>query len=212
MSEEQRKIDRLVHEMGFNTMEAKMALQDTNGDIDMAVNKLMNGEYSPPPYSSSSASAEPQHDAKQDAIKKQSAIPKLISDITHRQKFDIPKYEEHPSAPSILDIGTKPPGNEVGIESLPPPYEKIEKLSRIRLWEQESNVKHLNDDLSSISSADVSLWCRERCEVCFSKFLKGDDAADVKKLMQENLVQQGGKVCDKLLFGKGPSAFGFRHA
>jgi len=44
------KVNKLVLEMGFSRAEATMALNDSSGDVEMAVDKLLRGEYAPPPY------------------------------------------------------------------------------------------------------------------------------------------------------------------
>ncbi len=47
---------RLVNEMGFPRSEAIMALTDCNGNIELSVQKLIEGEYAPPPYTELSKS------------------------------------------------------------------------------------------------------------------------------------------------------------
>ena len=44
------KIKTLVNEMGFSADEASMALRETGGDMEMAINKILAGECAPPPY------------------------------------------------------------------------------------------------------------------------------------------------------------------
>lgn len=195
------EINKLVNEMGFGREESRMAIQDADGNIDTAIEKLVNGNYAPPPYSPAAAVAPPnpavpvlteESSVKSKEKDHSSFLPHFLSDLTHRNK-STPTYEDHPTAPPLSSIGgiypDLPPSNFDNLNSLPPPYEKIEKSEKIKKWEQDENVFHLTVDNYKANNF-IGFSYSERCSVCFSQLAQGE--LDMKSL-KENIITQRGK-------------------
>lgn len=201
------EINKLVNEMGFGREESRMAIQDADGNIDTAIEKLLNGNYAPPPYSP--AAVAPPNPAvpvltEESSVKSKekdhsSFLPHFLSDLTHRNK-STPTYEDHPTAPPLSSIGgiypDLPPSNFDNLNSLPPPYEKIEKSEKIKKWEQDENVFHLTVDNYKANNF-IGFSYSERCSVCFSQLAQGE--LDMKSL-KENIITQRGKVIKYIFF------------
>ena len=116
---DQEGIDILVKEMGFARAEAAMAIADCNGNIELAVEKLLAGEYAPPPYS----------DIEQDSTVLSCNDVTLECNTSPR-----PEKASH--------------GTDFGVDSNPPPYTKVCLQSELSSWEIKSSATFCKLDSS----------------------------------------------------------------
>jgi len=211
-------ISQLVTDMGFNRAEASMALDDTSGDLEKAVDKLLQGDYAPPPYTpSNGAQFQPMctNTRAETTVREEKSFDKpgdndlyptmknFLSDLTGRSKR--PEYdEENPSAPPLLvDLSDdRPEGMSSSFtdirpqwqqfDTLPPPYEKFEKDSKIKNWEQEMSITHPSE---STDFVDFSASRSERCPVCFNAVVSVTGG-------KEGIVCHRGKIFHQACFMK----------
>ena len=163
-------IERLVCEFGFDRVEAKLALNNTNGNLELAIERLLSGQYAPPPYD------EPPS-IKAFSVSDPSFGSKVKSLLPGRKKQQQPYYEDHPTAPGFNEISKQaenqllPPENQC----LPPPYEKVVKLDSIQKWEREAQVIFFNENAAAGYSFQNPLY-NERCCSCFNELQNRETA------------------------------------
>ena len=177
-----KDLNKLVNEMGFNRMEAQMALEESRGDINIATNKLTSGAYAPPPYAPvSEKAAYPSHQAsiaEKNRIDDPSKLnfSNVLGNITG--KHNAPIVEDKPSAPSFTSLTHDLQKIQIelpeGTKQMPPPYEVIDKSNKVKAWEKDANVFHFDCSQSSSSPSasrkeqPIYLQQGERCDVCFN--------------------------------------------
>lgn len=167
-------IERLVCEFGFGQIEAKLALNDTNGNLELAIDRLLNGQYAPPPYDEPhSIKTFPISDPPTDS----SSFGSRVKSFPPGTKTNQPYYEDHLTAPGFNEIS-----KQAENQCLPPPYEKVVKLDSIQKWESEAQVIFFNENAAASSSFQNPLY-NERCCSCFNE------------LQNQQTAQQHGKVC-----------------
>jgi len=191
-------VNKLVNDLGFNRTEATMALEDTLGDVDRAIDRLLQGDYAPPPYTSTSTTsdAEGEHLTKHPhtnaqneksncySSKKQEtnlypSMKNFLNALPGRSRR--PEVEqEDPTAPPLLvdlsDAGEQEPtpssssSNTVQqqFDTLPPPYQKFKKDNKMRDWEQEMQISYYNEQSGTGDFSGFSASRSERCPVCFN--------------------------------------------
>ena len=149
-----KSIFKLVNEMGFSRMEAQMALEESQGNIDVAIKKLSSGAYAPPPYAPTNQS---------------------ISASGPYPRIEKKNQENKPTAPSFSSLSRDL--NQIQIElpegtkQMPPPYEIIDKSQKVKAWEQEANVFHFDSPTPSSAAHQnqpIYLQQGDRCDVCFN--------------------------------------------
>ena len=174
-------IERLVCEFGFGRVEAKLALNDTNGNLELAIDRLLNGQDAPPPYDEPSST---KASFVFDPSTNSSSFGSKVKSFLPGRKKQQPYYEDHPTAPGFNEISKQvenqllPPEDQC----LPPPYEKVVKLDSIQKWEREAQVIFFNENAAVSSSFQNPLY-NERCCSCFNE------------LQNQETAQQHGKVC-----------------
>lgn len=201
VSKSSSDVNKLVKEMGFSKAEATMALTDSRGDLNQAIEKLLAGEYEPPPYSENQeqqtvgncygGSALPQFASKESAEAHEgnsetigNRLTNFLGDLT-RRKVEVPKVKEDPTAPSFYDLTEQLHSLPSTAKQMPPPYEIEEKHKKVTSWEEEFSVFHVQ--LNTPSSSQMQMMGSSedvRCDVCFS-ILKSSDA---------DILSQNGKV------------------
>ena len=161
----QAGMDVLVKEMGFARSEATMAISDCNGNIELAVEKLLAGEYAPPPYS--------------DVQKDLSAAVKC-DDITIACGSTFRPVEVE----SEKKMNGK---SDSGIYANPPPYTKVCLQSELSSWEIQSQATFC--DLDS-SYSRIGGGCFARCSTCFDEIFENEKSGASNKA-----VKDGIRVC-----------------
>ena len=201
-----KELFKLVNEMGFSRVEAEMALKESQGKLDVAIEKLTSGAYAPPPYDaqytqknqpSTSSGYYPKIEEKNridDPTK--FTVSKMLSDL--KGKHNVPLVEDKPTAPSFSALSKDL--NQIRIElpdgakEMPPPYEVNDKTQKFKSWEQQSNVFHFdyqNTSSSTTAQQNQPIYLRQgdRCDVCFN-ILESS----------ENVLSQNKKVLYTLYF------------
>lgn len=177
MSKYNSELEKLVNDMGFNRMEASMALDETAGNMNNAIKNLLAGKYAPPPYQQEYAAPEfvklSENNRIDDPSKK--TFSNLLADL--RGKHNAPVVNDHPTAPSIVDL----PRNEFfnkfnlpnGVKEMPPPYEIVYKTEKIKDWEKGLDVFY------NANKATQSLYrggtTEDRCDACFNILGNSED-------------------------------------
>ena len=178
-------MNTLVNEMGFNRIEAQMALEEAKGNISSAIEKLTSGQYAPPPYDpigetspnlrgATNVSSIPENNRVDNPT--ELTFSNIWADITG--KHNAPVVEDKPTAPSFFDLSNDL--NQVQIQlpetakMMPPPYQIVDKTQKVQNWEKDSNVFYFDDGQSNFkSSTDHGqstsfLGNKDRCDVCFN--------------------------------------------
>jgi len=214
MSQEEL-IDKLVKDMGFNRAEATMALNDASGNMERAVDKLLNGDYAPPPYTPTNepASTEPlctggqmNTASEQKPPVEGGAYPSVrnfLSELTGRSTrpvFD----EENPTAPPLVvdlpDIDDNRRSTALNepqlphqLHTLPPPYEILQKETKMKSWEEEMSIEFAERDFVNYTASES-----ERCAVCFSAILSPDGSTR----RREDIMCHKGQIFHQACFTK----------
>eukprot|EP00112_Aurelia_sp_Birch-Aquarium-sp1_P025109 Seg82.1 transcript_id=Seg82.1/GoldUCD/mRNA.D3Y31 product="hypothetical protein" protein_id=Seg82.1/GoldUCD/D3Y31 len=133
-----------LNEMGFARSEAIMALSESNGNLEMAINKLVAGNCAPPPYSEIS----------NDKVLNSAAEPR-------------------PSRPSDIfstitdDKSNLPSKYGLEVNSNPPPYTKVCLEMELKDWETNCPANFFKPAGSSSDSF-------QRCSTCFDEIFEDE--------------------------------------
>jgi len=200
------EMNTLVSEMGFNHIEAQMALEEAKGNVSSAIEKLTSGQYAPPPYDHVGETSQTLEATSNEIIEKnrldnhtELSFSNIWADI--RGKHNAPVVEDHPTAPSFFDLTNDL--NQIHIQlpetakMLPPPYQIVNKTQKVQKWEKDSNVFYFNDKINSPSNFSSAtgqsqntsfLGNQDRCDVCFNVLTSPED-----------ILSQNNKVCTLIL-------------
>ena len=140
----------LTNEMGFVRSEAIMALLESNGNLEMAINKLLAGNCAPPPYSEIS----------HDKVLNVAEEPSIIR-----------PYDIFPTIAENIDEKSNLP-SKYGLEvnSNPPPYTKVCLEMELKDWETKCPANFFKPGFSSGSSL--------RCSTCFDEIFENEKLSD----------------------------------
>ena len=164
--------------MGFQRAEAIMALTETNGNMDSAIKNLSLQKYAPPAYS----------DIENCGIICAVESPDGCNSNLEKV-FTAANFENQPfaAANAPMDIP-----DEFALPCLPPPYEKVNTLNKVRDWEDQSNVFHINEKNTGNLPIDLVKYDQKRCSVCFNQILTlGEDGM---KFIEGDIVQHNFNV------------------
>ena len=153
-------VDVLVREMGFARSEATMAFADCNGNMELAVEKLLAGEYAPPPYS----------DVQEDSASGLNCDDVKISyDSTVRPTFGHEKGMH---------------GIDFGVDANPPPYTKVCLQSELNSWEIKSQATfcNLNSSYSRVGGGSFA-----RCSTCFDEIFENEKSGASNKAVRDGI-------------------------
>lgn len=189
-------VNKLVNEMGFDKAEASMALSDSQGDLNQAIEKLLAGEYAPPPYSENQQPHEQAeggslvyHSKKSDLNYPEdnnsvgSRLINFFGDITQR-KAKVPEVKENPTAPSFYDLTEQLHSLPSTAKQMPPPYQIEEKQKKVSSWEEEFNVYQVQLNNLAQQKSLMGPVFETRCDVCFS----------ILKEREEDILSQNARV------------------
>jgi len=203
-----------LSDMGFSNVEAEMALKDNSYNVDAAIEKLLSGQYKPPPYESNLY-------PNQELTCVNPGITNPTSDHHHHhssilhslttpfKKKTTPLYhKDKASAPSLFHIEGE---NGQQFTTLPPPYEKIKKKETLRSWEATQNITYLSEQELENTSTIARIY-EDRCSTCFNELVNapsqpyGDPYGNKQNTsMNKNIVKESGKYyhtdCYKRKYG-----------
>lgn len=158
-SAKQNQIDVLVNEMGFARAEAAMAISDCDGNLQLAIDKLLAGEYAPPPYTDT---------------EKDSTLVVSSRDIS----LDIdPGSSKQNQEKTALQNG-------YGLESNPPPYTKICLESELNNWEDRSTATFCKLDSTFSRTGGGSF---ARCSTCFDEIFENEKSGASNKAVKDGI-------------------------
>lgn len=195
---------KLVNEMGFSRMEAEIALKESQGNLDAAIEKLISGAYAPPPYAQHAQANELSvAPADYPKIEEKNRIDNptkftfsnLLDDLKGKHKA--PLVEDNATAPSFSALSKELDHIRIelpdGAKEMPPPYEVNDKSQKFKSWEQQSNVFHFDFQNSSSSSRnhqDQPIYLRQgdRCDVCFNILESSENVLTQNKKVIYNLI------------------------
>jgi len=213
------ELHMLINEMGFNRIEAEMALQESRGDVNAAIGKLTSGTYAPPPYDpvgieqTATASSNISEKNRVDEPSKLT-FSNLLADLKGSHKA--PVVEDKPTAPSFSNLSNDV--NQIKLElpetarEMPPPYEVVDKSHKVKAWEKEANVFYFDAPSSRSSSSaspstgaygggfnqfqsqSIYLKQGDRCDACYSLLETTEDV-----LTQNDKIYHG--KCFRKKFG-----------
>ena len=138
----------LINEMGFTRNEAIMALSESNGNLEMAINNILAGNCAPPAYSEIS----------NDKVLNAADEPSRPYDV-------FPTFAEN-----NYDQSKLPSKNGLGINTNPPPYTKVCLEMELKDWETNCPANFFKPSLPSCSSL--------RCSTCFDEIFENEKLSD----------------------------------
>ncbi|XP_065668921.1 uncharacterized protein LOC105850927 [Hydra vulgaris] len=172
------KINKLTFEMGFSRAEAIMALTETNGNMDNAIENLLQQKYAPPPYSSTNVSSSDKNIECPDQNSFSSEnLSKSSSQETNFSPDKIP-----------FDFIKNIPAEFV-LPCLPPPYQKVDTMNKVKDWEDESKLFHITENTERNPHTDISKYYQKRCNVCFNEILTlaDDGTKHIEEIVQHKM-------------------------
>lgn len=174
MSRYNAELENLVNDMGFNRMEASMALDETAGNMNDAIKNLLAGKYAPPPYQQEYAAPELVKLSENNRIDNPSKkkFSNLLADLRGKHKAPVVN-NDHPTAPSIVDLPNEFNKFDLpnGVKELPPPYDIMDKTEKIKDWEKDLNVFYFdapNNANKVMQSFSRDGTTEDRCDACFN--------------------------------------------
>lgn len=211
-------IDKLVDEMGFDRTQARMALVDCGGDVQKAIDKLLSGEYAPPPYEatasetqslprtqqhappayestilqpqSSSSATSPLIPSNENTHELYPNVKDFFSDLLHRgKKPDV--VTEDPTAPPLCSVDV-PPGASAAFPGFDRNIET--KPPPYQKHETGRKIEQWEKEMNIVYISDLGerSSADERCPVCFNPLFGSPSASSWSG--KEQFLSHRGKV------------------
>lgn len=156
-NQEQSQTDLLVKEMGFARAEAAMAIADCDGNVELAIEKLLAGNYSLPSYA----------ETVQDAV---------VSSDDVNLKWDPDRADHRQESTG--------PKNDYGFDTNPPPYTKVCLETELSSWEIKSPATFCKLDSSYRRNGGDAF---ARCSTCFDEIYESEKSGMTNKAVKDGI-------------------------